>query len=381
VTATVDATTLTVRGGEQRYRFVVDCASGNASLEADGVTVGIRLLRWGEKCALARFAAAGVDFLARQLLHICSDPAPPDAATRDAALALVQWVHAPDEPPLPMDARLLARVTLDLCDVLGCGIEDLALRPAPEVEALWHARDQRQPVPAEMAPANDVTRIVVLPDETDSLPPAVAAVPEGATASSYTAPSTVPEATVPEAAPSPRPSEVSTETVAAIERAVEPVSADVQTFMPDVVRAKDRPRFRVHLAPLPPATAEHVATGFQQQATARSAPQVNENPTSIGATVPLVRTAIAPTGITPTGITPHPAVEIGTRRIQRGGVSAHEQASPRDPASAALARVIAAVSARAGSPQPESGSSEDSLDDLAGRLEAAAGALGIALVD
>jgi hypothetical protein len=376
VTATVDATTLTVRGGEQRYRFVVDCASGNASLEADGVTIGIRLLRWGEKCALARFAAAGVDFLARQLLHICSDPAPPDAATRDAALALVQWVHAPDEPPLPMDARLLARVTLDLCDVLGCGIEDLALRPAPEVEALWHARDQRQPVPAEMAPANDVTRIVVLPDETDSLPPAVAAVPEGATASSYAAPSTVPEATVPEAAPSPRPSEVSTETVAAIERAVEPVSADVQTFMPDVVRAKDRPRFRVHLAPLPPATAEHVATGFQQQATARSAPQVNENPTSIGATVPLVRTAIAPTGITP-----HPAVEIETRRIQRGGVSAHEQASPRDPASAALARVIAAVSARAGSPQPESGSSEDSLDDLAGRLEAAAGALGIALVD
>ena len=171
--ATVDVQSLTVRDGDRRYGFTADCAAGTAMLHADKA-VRIRLLRWGEKCALARYASAGPDFLAEQVLKLCADA--PGALMRDPALALVLWLHAPEEPPLPMDARLLARVTLYLCRALGSQPPEIAALPAPEVEQLWRALDGARPA-AEAALPDDVTQIIVLPDEAQGGPRATAAAP------------------------------------------------------------------------------------------------------------------------------------------------------------------------------------------------------------
>src|SRR5437763_3168033 len=163
VTAAVDVRSMTVSDGDRRFHFTADCAAGTATLECDGRSIRVRLLRWGEKCALARFASAGPEFLSGQMLRACVGDGTENELEHGAALALTLWLHAPDEPPLPMDVQLLARVTLDVCRALGAPVEALAQHNAPEIEALWRALD-RVVLPAQTAADDDVTQIIVVPD-------------------------------------------------------------------------------------------------------------------------------------------------------------------------------------------------------------------------
>ena len=159
--AEVDPARMVVRSPTAVFAFEADCGRGTAIFDATGAPVPLQLMRWGEKCGLARFAELGPAFVEDQILRLCAAPAA-DAERREALLSLILWLHAPLEPPLPFDERLLARVTLELCHALDGPPAVIAEMSAPTVEALWRAL----PAAADQARATDpdVTRIVVVPD-------------------------------------------------------------------------------------------------------------------------------------------------------------------------------------------------------------------------
>lgn len=168
MTARVDARALVVRDGATAIPFAVDCGIGAATLDPAGDAHRLRVLRWNEKCSLARFADAGPAFIERQFMAICSDGTiPDDPSRRAAAAALALWLHR--SPALPLDPALLAGVTLRLSAALGVGPADLAALPAPEVEALWQAIEAQDTSSDSVDPKarivpDDVTRIVIEPD-------------------------------------------------------------------------------------------------------------------------------------------------------------------------------------------------------------------------
>ncbi len=168
MTARVDTRAMLVRHGAMAIAFAADCGAGTAVLDPAGAPHPIRLLRWREKCLLARFADAAPEFLEAQFVAISSGAAPDDPERREALSALVFWLHG--ATPLPLDIRLLGEVTLDLCAALGIGPAALGELAVPEVETLWHARDthgDREEIPAgadvAYAPSG-VTRIQIEPD-------------------------------------------------------------------------------------------------------------------------------------------------------------------------------------------------------------------------
>ena len=377
--ATVDPQSLTVGEGAQRWQFVLDAAGGSASLQGEDGPIRLRLLRWGEKCALARFAAVGGEFLAAQMLRTCADP-PPTGRTDGAARALLLWLHAPDVPPLPMDTGVLARVTLDVRVALGCGLDDLARRPAPEIEALWHALDRPQTGSAQTAADDDVTRIMVLPDELQPASPQPVCIVE-----SFVPPRPSPAVVEATAAPHPPAEQCGSDHLPATTpaEALPPAAID-QVAIPKrwVPPADPRPRYRVRVG-VPSGPDPHLHEPVQPAATPsegrRSAPQ----PVGTEQAVITMRndgTAASTTART----TP-----------LRGQATPAAAWSPPDPPAgpplsgvphaasptAALARVLAAVADRPAVPHPTPFGDDAANDALAERLEEAADALGIALVD
>ncbi|MES2443083.1 MAG: hypothetical protein V4574_09655 [Pseudomonadota bacterium] len=135
--ARVDTRAMLVRDGAFAIAFAVDCGAGTAVLDPSGAPHALRLLRWHEKCGLARFVDAGPEFLEAQFVAISGGALPGDAARRDALGALAFWLHG--TAPLPLDTALLGEVTLALCAALAIGPAELGALPAPEVETLWHA--------------------------------------------------------------------------------------------------------------------------------------------------------------------------------------------------------------------------------------------------
>lgn len=199
----VDAASRRVRLGDRAWPFALDLRDGTAELDLGGRLVRLRPLRWGEKVRLARFARAGGDVLAEQLLLLAApdggDPGR-DGAERDALLALALWLNAPAaEPELPLEPGLLAAVTLEVCRATGLAPADLDGREAPEVEALWRVASAARP-PAgapRLAAFGDeavlpaTTRILVVPDS----PAAAAAGGERAAAAAAAAAEPAPGAT------------------------------------------------------------------------------------------------------------------------------------------------------------------------------------------
>jgi hypothetical protein len=178
--ARVDARALVVRDGATEIPFAVDCGRGVATLDPQGEALPLRVLRWGEKCSLARFADAGPAFVEWQVLAICGGAAiERDAPLRPALAALARWLHGPDAPALPLDPFLLGEVTIGLCAALRVGPADLASLAAPEVEALWRAAGVADPASAAVHEAaavtvpDGVTRILIEPDPPET-PVAVA---------------------------------------------------------------------------------------------------------------------------------------------------------------------------------------------------------------
>lgn len=135
----IDAEHMVVRTEGGAITFTVHAADGTAILDAEGAAIAVRLLSWGEKSAIARFATAGGGFVEQQVLATCAPAAGGDL--RDAALALARWLHAPAGDALPFDPALLAQATARLGAWWRLRPDELAALPAPSVEALWRALD------------------------------------------------------------------------------------------------------------------------------------------------------------------------------------------------------------------------------------------------
>lgn len=419
--ATVDVRSLTVCDGDRRYRFTADCAGGTATLEAE-TGIHIRLLRWGEKCALARYAAAGPDFLAAQMLRLCADE--PGAHMRDPALALVLWLHAPDEPPLPMDAPLLARVTLDLTRRLSSQLSEIAALPAPAVEQLWRVLEGAQP-PADAALPDEVTQIIVLPDEMKAASGVVAVAPTGSSEAFVSAAEGSPASAQP-APPASRSAAAITPTrrePSAAENSSPPAqpiplaypsgslttpahletSARIEPSAPaEIVRELAKaPRFRVRLTPeaAPTQTRNPPALATEQEvdrATNVAWPMVGSlGPVGLplGASSAAARpfAGVAPvrgSAAASSRTMSRREARMSSRPIPAGDtVPRDDLAVPRDDGAAAelptaaLSRVIAAVSRRQVASPMAMAPEEADMDELAERLEEAAATLGIAVVD
>jgi hypothetical protein len=205
--ARVDARAGRVSAGAGAWPFAVDCRTGSATLELAEGDVVVRPLWWREKLRLARFSFLGVSFLDEQVLRLSlsEGAAPAEGDEREAALALALWLNDPgDGETLPLQAPLLASVTLEVCAAMGIAPAALDDREAVEVEALWRAVAERAApqahgvaaVPAaprtpavraaphgfgDTVEAGETTRIVFLP----APPPDPE--PEGEAASPYAA--------------------------------------------------------------------------------------------------------------------------------------------------------------------------------------------------
>ena len=160
----VDTQGMLVHVGAISFRFEADCAGGVAVFDPGGSRIRLRLITWGEKCGIARFARFGPDFVERQFLGACAGSVP-DPGCHEAVAALALWLHASGTIPLAFDPVLLAHASLDLCRALATEPAAIAERPAPEIEALWHALGQAGPTRQTRPDDDDVTRIIVLPDD------------------------------------------------------------------------------------------------------------------------------------------------------------------------------------------------------------------------
>ncbi len=216
--ARVDARAGRVLAGAGAWSFGLDCRSGAATLSLEGREVALRPLRWREKVTLARFAFMGPSFLDEQVLRLAlaEGSEPLEGDEREAAVQLALWLNDPhgdthgdtpgdthrdtdplgDTGTLPLQAPLLASVTLDVCAAMGVGPSALDDRDAVEVEGLWHAvgghaaavaarprslhSGSRPPGSAPVAPpasgdsveVGDTTRIVIVPDPERASEPA-----------------------------------------------------------------------------------------------------------------------------------------------------------------------------------------------------------------
>ncbi|MEA2717542.1 MAG: hypothetical protein QOI99_1859, partial [Actinomycetota bacterium] len=145
----VDVATGLVSVGERRWPVELDCRTGSATVDAGGTRVEVVPLRWIEKQRLARWAHLGPDFVAHQRSRLAGGG---DLSADEAAAvgAVAAWL---DAGSLPLDARLLTTVTLDVCRGAGLALGDLDDRDATEVEAMWSAvRDREGEDPAAEAP-------------------------------------------------------------------------------------------------------------------------------------------------------------------------------------------------------------------------------------
>jgi hypothetical protein len=145
----VDVATGLVSVGEQRWPVELDCRTGSATVDAGGTRLEVVPLRWIEKRRLARWAHLGPDFVAHQRSRLAGGG---DLSAHEAAVvgAVAAWL---DAGALPLDARLLSTVTLDVCRGAGLALRDLDDRDATEVEAMWSAvRDREGEDPAAEAP-------------------------------------------------------------------------------------------------------------------------------------------------------------------------------------------------------------------------------------
>lgn len=169
----VDGKNCTVRDGEMAWPFDIDCHDGVAHITLDNRRYALRPLGWREKRNLARFAHLGEQFLQTQFIRVSlkdSDAEVP--ATDDQRIvlsALARWLNAPDGNfGLPLDAQLLATVTLDICRSMHLAPTVFDPLDAMEVEMLWRAAQRKQVMPTQadaQAPATPgMTRIVVVPD-------------------------------------------------------------------------------------------------------------------------------------------------------------------------------------------------------------------------
>jgi len=182
--AEVDGAVCCVRLGDASWPFELDCRTGAATLALDSGTRTVAPLRWREKVVLARFARLGGRLVDEHVLRLVTAGEPPqDEAERAGLLALATWVNTPPDAPgsIPLETRVLASITFDVCRAMGLKPADLDSRDAVEIEALWHVGTELQALPAGPpgpAPAgvvssarNDwegpVTRIVVVPDPDD----------------------------------------------------------------------------------------------------------------------------------------------------------------------------------------------------------------------
>ena len=164
MTTVVNTEGMLVHVGARSFPFEADCAGGAAVFDPDGSKIRLRLITWGEKCCIARFARFGPDFVERQFLGACAGSVP-DPDCHEAVAALALWLHTSGTIPLAFDPTLLARASLDLCRALATHPAAIAKRSAPEIEALWHALGQTGPTRQTISDDDDVTRIIVLPDE------------------------------------------------------------------------------------------------------------------------------------------------------------------------------------------------------------------------
>jgi hypothetical protein len=154
-----------VRVDGHEWPFELDCRVDALVVSIGDRKIRIRRFTWRQKRTLARFAQLGEDFLKLQFLRVSlaeDVPLPEDEAEREALWALARWLNAPDGSyGLPLDKRLLASVTLELCQAMHLAPSAFENLEAGEVELLWQAARGGMPQSAEQSAG---TRIVVVPD-------------------------------------------------------------------------------------------------------------------------------------------------------------------------------------------------------------------------
>lgn len=161
----VDERQMAVRVKGQSWPFELDCRTGTVALLLEGESVSVRRLLWREKRNLARFSYLGEAFLKDQFLRLSLiDPKnlPESPVTREALWTLTHWFGGlQGTGDLPLDQVLLTQVTLELCRFMGWSPAVLEDLPADEVEALWRASGGEER-PVEEGTGG--TRILVVPD-------------------------------------------------------------------------------------------------------------------------------------------------------------------------------------------------------------------------
>jgi hypothetical protein len=178
VSAQVDAVRGEVAAGGRRWRFELDCRHGTVAVDFGDARVRLHPHSWKEKRILARFAHLGEAFLKDQFVRLCLDEAatpPAEGPEREALLALALWLNAPGgEPALPLDQRVLAAVTVQVCHAIQSPPAALDGLDAADVELLWRAARGETARPAADQPEG--TRIVIVPDRPAATPQESAAV-------------------------------------------------------------------------------------------------------------------------------------------------------------------------------------------------------------
>jgi hypothetical protein len=165
VEAYVDTRQNIVECDGRQWWFDLDCRTGVVNVTLGRRTLRMRRISWREKRTLARFVHLGETFLKEQFILIAlggNEALPEDESEREALWALAHWLNGPDgQLGLPLDQRLLASVTFDLCRAMQLAPAAFEDMEASDVETLWQAAQISQPQPAEESGG---ARIVVVPD-------------------------------------------------------------------------------------------------------------------------------------------------------------------------------------------------------------------------
>jgi hypothetical protein len=166
--ARVDPRAMVVHLDDGCIPFGLNCAEGTAALDPSGDARSLRLLSWSEKCALARFAGAGAEFIEQQFLAVCTEgKADGDPPRREALAALAHWLNAPSGHALPLDADLLAEVTVRVCEALALSPSELGMMSAADVEALSRGAATLLEASTEDWDLAGPDRILIRPDPRD----------------------------------------------------------------------------------------------------------------------------------------------------------------------------------------------------------------------
>ena len=172
MSAQVDAVKGEVTAGGVSWRFDLDCRQGTVAVDFGGARVRLRPHSWREKRILARFAHLGEVVLRDQFVRLCLDettPLPAEGPQRDALWALALWLNAPGgESTLPLDERVLATVTLQVCHAIQSPPGALDGLDAADVELLWRAARGEPARSAGDQPEG--TRIIIVPDRPAAAP-------------------------------------------------------------------------------------------------------------------------------------------------------------------------------------------------------------------